>query len=162
MSQPPSTPPRPRTVDADLARRAFDEALAQHDQAFGTFFLARLFGFEFVYDDTPGQETCSVSFELKDFMFNPQGTLHGGVICFLMDVSMGHLMAHLVGAGATLELKTQFLKAATHGRITAQGRILQRGKSIWFLESRLTDEQGEPLAFATSTWKAPRAKPGTA
>jgi uncharacterized protein (TIGR00369 family) len=139
----------PRKVDAQAASDAFHAALQSHEQAFGSFFLARLLGFEMHYTD----EVCRVEFELKDFMFNPQGSLHGGVIALAMDVSMGHLLNHLQGPGSTLEMKTQYLAPARTGRVRAEGRLLRRGASVCFLESRLFDAQGELIAFATATWK---------
>jgi uncharacterized protein (TIGR00369 family) len=93
-------------------------------------------------------------------MFNPQGTLHGGLICTAMDVSMGHLLNHLQGPGITLELKTQFVRPVTGGQVRAIGRVIRRGAGISFMESRFLDYEGELAAFATSTWKSlPRPVP---
>lgn len=139
-----------RRIDEARARLAFESALATHTQAFGSFFLARLLGFETTYTD----DSCIVSFEVADFMFNPQGTLHGGLICTAMDVSMGHLLNHLQGPGMTLELKTQFVRPVTQGRVRAVGRAIRRGAGISFMESRFLDHEGELSAFATATWKA--------
>ena len=105
---------------------------------------------EFEYAD----DACKVSFELKDFMLNPQGGLHGGVIAFVLDISMGHLLWKKGGAGTTLEIKVQYAKAARSGRLTATGRFLRQGRSISYLRSELTDESGDLVAFATSTWKS--------
>ena len=135
-------------MDEASARDAFDKALATYEQDFGTFFLARLFGMNFEYLE----DACRVSFDLKDFMHNPQGSLHGGVIAFALDISMGHLLRHKIGAGTTLEMKVQFMKAAKAGRLTATGRFLRQGRTISYLRSDLTDEAGELVAFATSTW----------
>ena len=140
-----------RRVDVAAATRAFERARDTHAQAFGQFFLARLLGFDIAYDD----ETCTVAFDVEDFMFNPQGSLHGGIIVLAMDVSMGHLLARNRGPGATLELKTQFLAPVPVGRAKAVGRALKRGRGTWFLESRFYNASGELAAFATSTWKAP-------
>lgn len=137
-----------KTISGKAAREALEQALATHDQDFGKFFLARLFGCDFEYTD----DACKVSFELKDFMLNPQGGLHGGVIAFVLDISMGHLLWKKSGAGTTLEMKVQYAKAAKAGRLTATGRFLRQGRSISFLRSELTDESGELIAFATSTW----------
>ena len=137
-----------KTVDEETARAALEQALKTHDQDFGKFFLARLFGCEFEYTD----DACKVSFELKDFMLNPQGGIHGGVTAFVLDVSMGHLLWKKSGAGKTLEMKVQYAKAAKAGRLTATGRFLRQGRSISYLRSELTDENGELIAFATSTW----------
>ena len=139
-----------KAITEKTARAAFERALETHDQNFETFFLARLLGMEFEYSD----DACRVSFELKDFMLNPQGGLHGGVIAFVLDISMGHLLWKKGGAGTTLEIKVQYAKAARSGRLTATGRFLRQGRSISYLRSELTDESGDLVAFATSTWKS--------
>lgn len=135
------------------ARAAFEEALATHAPGFGTFFLARLLGFEITF---PG-ETCVVSFEVKDFMFNPQGSLHGGLAASALDVSMGHLIHHTTGkAGLTLEMKVTFMRPAMPGRVACTGRFLRRGRSISAMESRMTDADDRLLSMATATWQMPR------
>ena len=136
-------------IDHEVARGAFERALAQHEQAFGQFFLAKLLGFEITYPD----DTCQVEFPVQDFMYNPQGSLHGGVIALAMDVSMGHLLNRLQGPGATLEMKVQYLRAVRGGNAVATGRVLRRGREIAFLESRLIDAEGKLAAMATSTWR---------
>ena len=141
-----------RRIDTDTARAAFEEALATHEQAFGTFFLARLLGFDINYVD----DCCRVEFDVRDFMFNPQGSLHGGITALAMDVSMGHLLAKEKGPGATLEMKVQYLQPVREGRVRAEGRALHSGASVWFMESRLLDAQGTLLAFASATWKVLR------
>lgn len=138
-----------RRVDAAIARAAFEEAINTHEQVFGSFFLARMLGFEISYPDAH----CIVAFDVEDFMFNPQGSLHGGIIALALDVSMGHLLAHLQGPGTTLEMKTQYLKPITAGRATAIGRVAGRGRSICFMEASLHGPDGAVLASATSTWK---------
>jgi len=137
-----------KTISEKTAREAFEQALETHEQDFGKFFLARFFGCEFEYTD----DACRVSFEMTDFMTNPQGGLHGGVIAFVLDISMGHLLWKKAGAGTTLEMKVQYAKAARAGRLTATARFLRQGRSISYLRSELTDESGELVAFATSTW----------
>ena len=141
-------------MDEAAARRAFDGALKSYEQDFGKFFLARLFGCEFQYTE----DACKVSFDLKDFMFNPQGTLHGGVTAFVLDISMGHLLFNKGGAGTTLEMKVQYIKPARSGRLTATGKFLRQGRGISYLRSELTDDKGELIAFATSTWMALKPK----
>ncbi|MBS1219179.1 MAG: thioesterase superfamily protein, partial [Proteobacteria bacterium] len=58
-------------MDEIVARHAFEQALATYEQEFGRFFLARLFGLELSYTENE----CRIDFDLKDFMFNPQGGL---------------------------------------------------------------------------------------
>jgi len=140
-------------VDEAVARQAFDQAIKTHKPVFEEFFLARLMGLEFEYPD--GQ--CVVTFEPKDFMFNPQGSLHGGIIASVMDISMGHLLKRVQGPGTTLEIKVQYVKAARHGRLRSVGEFIRQGRGISYMRSTMTDAQGDVVAFATATWK--RLKP---
>ena len=144
-------------VNEAVAREAFEEALATHKQDFGEFFLLRLYGMEVDYTD----EECRIGFEVKDFMHNPQGGLHGGVIAFVLDISMGHLLYRRSGPGATLEMKVQYLTVARSGRLTCTARFLRHGKSISALRSELVDANGEMVAYATSTWKSLRSPKAT-
>lgn len=137
-------------MDEDAARQAFEEALRTHRPEFGTFFLAKLFGLEISYTD----DSCIVAFTVRDFMFNPQGSLHGGVIAMALDISMGHLIKHTIGRpGITLEMKTQYLRPALAGTVRCEGHFLRRGRSINYMESRMTGADGKLLAVATSTWQ---------
>jgi uncharacterized protein (TIGR00369 family) len=131
-------------------RAAFERALAEHEQDFGRFFLARLYGLEIHYTS----EECRITFDLQEFMLNPQGGLHGGVTAFVLDVAMGHLLNRSSGAGATLEMKVQYVKAPKSGRMTVLASFVRHGRSISFLRAEMTDEQNEIVAFATSTWKS--------
>jgi uncharacterized protein (TIGR00369 family) len=137
-------------MDEAAARDAFETALRTHRPDFETFFLARLFGLEIGY----GEDACIVEIPVRDFLFNPQGTVHGGVIAFALDVSMGHWIKRSTGRpGITLEMKIQYLRPATRGRLRCEGRYLKQGKQISYLESRLTDQDGKLLAVATATWQ---------
>ncbi|MBC5767828.1 PaaI family thioesterase [Ramlibacter albus] len=136
-------------MDERAATEAFEAALKSHRPAFEDFFLSKLLGLRFAYDEGK----CIVSFEAKDFMFNPQGSLHGGVIATVMDISMGHLLNHVQGPGTTLEMKTQYVKAARTGTLTCTGEFIQQGQGISYLRSTLVDNDGDVVAFATATWK---------
>ncbi len=137
-------------MDEDRARRRFEDAISTYEQAFGTFFLARLLDLSITYP----QDCCRIEFEIHDFMFNPQGTLHGGLIATVMDISMGHLLKHRNGrGGATLEMKVQYLRPLRAGTARCEGRMLREGRSVAFLESRLYDGEDRLAAMASSTWK---------
>jgi uncharacterized protein (TIGR00369 family) len=136
-------------MDEAAARAAFEAALRDHAPGFGRFFLARLLDLDISY----GDETCRVKLPVQEFMYNPQGTLHGGIIAMALDISMGHLLNHVSGPGMTLEMQTKYLRAVKSGTVTCDARFLRRGRSINFLETRMTDEAGEAIAFATSTWR---------
>ncbi|NEU31436.1 PaaI family thioesterase [bacterium LRH843] len=132
-----------------LAKENFEKAIEEQKPEFEHFFLAKLFGLSFFYDD---DETCKIELESKDFMFNPQGTLHGGVIAFILDVSMGHLCKRFLGKSITLEMKTQFLRPVLAGAIYCEAKFLKKGNKIIALESSLYNEEGKLAAVGTSTW----------
>src|ERR1700716_4203038 len=113
-----------KPIDETSARNAFEDALKSYEQDFGKFFLTRLFGMEFEYLE----DSCRISFELKDFMFNQQGGLHGGGIAVVLDISLGHLLYKTSGPGTTLEIKVQYVKVARSGKVTATGRFLRQGR----------------------------------
>jgi uncharacterized protein (TIGR00369 family) len=143
-------------MDEALARRAFESAIQDHNPDFETFFLARLFGLTFEYD----ADTCTVRFPVRDFMFNPQGSLHGGVIAFVMDVASGHLLKHTFGvAGATLEMKHQFLAPVREPEARSVARFLRKGRSICFMEAKLFDSEDNLAVVATSTWRVSHPRP---
>lgn len=142
------------TVDRAKARAAFDRAAAGTREVFDDFFLTRLLGLEITY---PG-DACEVAFEVQDFMFNPRGSVHGGVLATALDICMGHLINHEVSPGATLELKVQYVAPVSKGRVTCRGEALRRG-GTWFLKAEARADDGTLIAFATSTWKVLRRPP---
>ena len=148
-----------RSIDQAKAQAAFERAAAGAQETFGDFFLARLMGLEITY---PG-EACQVAFDVADFMLNPQGTLHGGMLATALDIAMGHLINHHAGPGTTLEMKIQYLAPVRTGRVVCRGEALRRG-GTWFLRAEAREAEGTLIAFATSTWKilrtpAPRSGP---
>jgi len=77
----------------------------------------------------------------------------------VLDISMGHLLNRTQGPGTTLEMKTQYVKAARHGKIQCCGEFVRRGRTISFLRATMTDEEGATIAFATSTWMQLKGAP---
>lgn len=149
----------PRQIDVAAARERFERAVEQHQQAFETFFLARLLdlGFEYLPEGAPDaqKEVCRIRFPSDELFFNPQGSLHGGAMASAMDISMGHLVNKVAGPGATIEMKIQFMRPVPKGEATVEGRFLRRGRTLSFMESRLWDSERRLCAMATATWKMP-------
>jgi uncharacterized protein (TIGR00369 family) len=136
-------------IDPAEARAMLDRALSDPNQAFGSFFLSRFLGLRVSYEP----EKCIVEFDAAKPLFNPQGSLHGGVLATAMDISMGHLLHRTEDAGSTLEMKLQYLRPVTAGIVRCEASFLRKGRSISFLHSQAKDENGELIAYATSTWK---------
>jgi uncharacterized protein (TIGR00369 family) len=85
---------------------------------------------------------------------NPMGTLHGGILCDVADAAMGIAYASTLGKDesfTTLELKINFLKPVWQAQLTAEGRVVKRGRTIGLTECDITDEKGSLVARASST-----------
>lgn len=93
--------------------------------------------------------------DLNDDHMNSWQMAHGGVIMSMFDIAMAMSAKTLDEASsdaATVELKTNFLKAAT-GRITARALAQRAGRSLVFVEGEMRNEPQELLARATGTFK---------
>lgn len=92
--------------------------------------------------------------EASKHLTNPTGTLHGGIFCDLADAAMAACYLMTLGPGetyTTLELKINFLRPVRQGKIQADARILQRGRTVGLVECRVVDADKNPVAHVTST-----------
>ena len=146
-----------RDARASLGDAMLARAKADSREEFGSFFLSRLLGFAVTY----GEGTCTVAFDAEPTLFNPQGTLHGGVLATALDISMGHLLNRLSGPGATLEMKVQYLAPISIGQVRCVASILHTGRSVSFVQSsafrdggavRLCPFRCAPVSAAPSEW----------
>jgi acyl-CoA thioesterase len=136
-------------IDPELVRARVEDALATSEPVFGRFFLARLLDLTITYDDER-QRTC-VELPFADFLRNPQGSLHGGVIATVMDISMGHLCHRYLSTAVTIEMQMRFFRPV-NGPSRCEGRLLRPGRRIVHLESHLYDENDKLCASATASW----------
>lgn len=137
-------------MDEKAATQAFQRALRDYDRESGGFFLEELFGCKISFRD----DACVLSLEVEEFMFNSAGTLHGGVIAFVLDSASGFLFKHAIGPGYTLENKVQFLRPVAGGPATCTARFLKRGRAVSFIETTLCGSDNKVAAVATATWHA--------
>jgi molybdopterin converting factor subunit 1 len=93
-------------------------------------------------------------FEATEQFLNPGGVVQGGFITAMLDETMGPAALSQLGPGhmiPTLELKVSFLRPVQPGRLVCDGRVVQMGKSVAFLEGSLADDDGNVVATATAT-----------
>jgi len=107
---------------------------------------------EFVADE----KRAVLEFDAGLEMCHSGNVVQGGFVTGWIDSAMAHA-AMLATEGAmapsSLEIKVSFLRPANPGRVRAEGWIVRLGRSIAFLEGRLTNAAGEVLATCTSTAK---------
>lgn len=83
------------------------------------------------------------------------GLLHGGALMALAD-NCGGICAYLnlpegAQGTATIESKTNFLRAVRGGGVTATTRPLHGGRRLMVLETELVDDDGKLAAKVTQT-----------
>ena len=86
--------------------------------------------------------------------FNPMGTVHGGILCDIADAAMGIAFAATLAPGesfTSVELKINFLRPVRQTLLRAAGRVVQRGRTIGYVECEITDENGKLVAKSNST-----------
>src|SRR5438477_5548774 len=86
--------------------------------------------------------------------FNPMGTMHGGILCDIADAAMGIAFASTLAPGesfTTVELKINFLRPVRIAKLCAEGRVVQRGRTVGYVECEITDENGKLIAKSNST-----------
>jgi uncharacterized protein (TIGR00369 family) len=82
------------------------------------------------------------------------GTLHGGILCDIADAAMGMAFASTLApeeSFTTVELKINFFRPVWQAQLTAEGVVVQRGRTVGFVECTVTDEENRLIAKASST-----------
>lgn len=123
-----------------IAGRAFPMPLAEH------------LGFHIVAAE-PGVVTVELA--PKELHQNIAGTIHGGVLSVIADSAMGLAFGTTIEPGqsfSTVEQKINYLRPVFEKTVRARGEVLQRGRTLGFMECRITDSDGKLVAFATSTY----------
>ncbi len=82
--------------------------------------------------------TCFLDVDEK--LFNPHHVVHGAVLYSLADTGMGAALYPSLREGeicATIEIKINYYRPVTAGTITCNSKVINRGKTIANLESRI-------------------------
>jgi uncharacterized protein (TIGR00369 family) len=88
--------------------------------------------------------------EPAEWMYNPIGSVHGGVAATLLDSCMGCAVHTTLAAGGrytTADMQVRYIRAMTQatGRVLAEGRVVHQGRRTATAESRLFVESDETL-----------------
>jgi len=101
-----------------------------------------------------GEGRSRLEMDVDPRWYNPMGTLHGGVMCDLMDAAIGiATMSTLADdeSFTTVEFKVNFFRPAVAGRIVAGAQVVNRGRRLAVLECTLTSADGKLLAKLVGT-----------
>jgi uncharacterized protein (TIGR00369 family) len=94
--------------------------------------------------------------DVGEHLYNPIGSVHGGVFCTLLDSAMGcavHASLDRGQAYTTLELKVNIVKALTTKTpsVVATGQVVSAGRRVITASGQITGPDGVLYAHATTT-----------
>ena len=109
--------------------------------------VARLLGFELVEAEF-GRALFAL--EPAEWMYNPIGSVHGGIAATMLDSCMGCAVHTTLEAGVgytTTDLQVRYIRAMSEatGRVLAEGRVVHGGRRTATAEGRLFAESDETL-----------------
>ena len=125
----------PPALNLDVARSAYNDMLGIR--------VAE------IHDDG-----LSVEMEVRPELFNFYGVLHGGASASLLDAAMGIAITHHFPdrQTATVELKINYMRPVSAGKLTARARFIKTGKTLIVGEAMAWREDGKEIARALMTY----------
>ena len=109
--------------------------------------------------EAAGEGWVKLRVPMRDELRNAAAApVHGGVLATLVDAAVGGALGTYGAAAAggtdqaTLDLNVSFVGAARGDAIFAEGKILRRGRTIAFGETRVTDAAGSLVAVGRATY----------
>jgi len=113
---------------------------------------AKLLGWHMIEAD-PKAGRVKIGFEGKPEFCNPAGFIQGGLLSAMLDDTMGPaalLFTDGAAYTATISLNVNFLAPARVGPLVGEAKVVQVGKTVAFIEAKLTNAEGVVVATATS------------
>jgi uncharacterized protein (TIGR00369 family) len=102
----------------------------------------------------PQHGRMTIAFHARHDFCNLMGSVQGGMLTAMLDLAMAFAALCTLEDGyrvPSLEVKTTFIAPARAGEITGEGMLVRKGRTIAFMEGRLTDPPGNLLATASAT-----------
>ena len=97
-----------------------------------------------------------VSLRAEGWHLNDAGTVHGGVVSALIDVSMAEALNTLTEEGEqpfTIQLTVNYMKPGESGTLTSTAQVRMGGDRVTIVEAEVVQEDsGEVAALATGTY----------
>ena len=113
---------------------------------------AELLGWR-VLDADVAAGTIRIGFEGRAEFLNPAGFIQGGFLAAMLDDTMGPAVFAMTQGRlytATIDMHVTYLAPAPAGPYVGEGRVVQLGKTVAFIEADLRDWDGKIVARATS------------
>ena len=104
----------------------------------------------------PGSGQAEVHFVGREAFTNGLGNIQGGFLAALLDSTMGAALSTVLAENEvppTLELKISFIRPGKIGPIVGLGQVVNRGRSVAFLEGELRGPDSKLIAKASATYR---------
>jgi acyl-CoA thioesterase len=103
-----------------------------------------------------GEGFARVALRAEERHLNAHGTVHGGAIATLVDVSMGEAVGTTTAGGerpVTIEIKVNYLEPGAVGALVCSAEIRKRGSRFTVIGAEVVQQDGgEVLAEAIGTF----------
>ena len=114
---------------------------------------ANLLGWRLI-DVRPSEGWIRIGFDGKREFCNAAGFVQGGIQSAMLDGTMGAAVFVMTDGklySPTISMTVNFMAQAKTGPITSEAKVTQLGKSIAFVEGKLTADDGVLLATASAS-----------
>jgi uncharacterized protein (TIGR00369 family) len=128
-------------------------------------------GFGLTIGATPeemGEGYARITLVLEERHTNPNGVVHGGVLCTLMDEACGMAVvtvrgmdAMMAAPHATIDMNVSFLSGARPGdKLTVEAKSLRVGRSVCFAEAEVRRNEDTLMAKGRFTFAVVQRRDG--
>ncbi|HWO01309.1 MAG TPA: PaaI family thioesterase [Blastocatellia bacterium] len=105
--------------------------------------------------DAVDRDHAVLSVEVRKELTQLQGVMHGGAIASLIDTAVAFAIvgaSERAGRFTTVEMKVNYLRAISEGRVTAEARLIRNGRRIIVAECDVHDSKGRLAAKGLLTY----------
>ena len=100
------------------------------------------------------EDGVTIEMPIREELLNSNRVVHGGATAALVDAALGIAITRkwkgrLV---STVEMKVNYLRPATEGKLTARSRFVKTGKTLVVGTVEVADDAGRGVAFGLLTY----------
>jgi uncharacterized protein (TIGR00369 family) len=98
---------------------------------------------------------ATVNLKAEERHLNPSGTVHGGVISTLIDVSMAEALNTMTEEDEqpfTIQITVNYMRPGKPGTLTSTAEVRKGGERITIVVAEVVQEEDEVIALATGTY----------
>ena len=100
------------------------------------------------------RDGITIECKLRPQLLNGSGVLHGGVTATLADAAVGIAIVQRKGLGSatTVEMKLNYLRPVSSGKVTARARLLRMGSRLCIGRVDIFDDARSLVSSALVTY----------